>query len=175
MRSRWLEWPRAPEIIEKTANPEPTKPSFDGFDGSVSGCIPITQTSEIKEKPVPAVPLGEIIEKDLQGEPTKPTKPEPARTQSGVSAASPTLKSSSVPRGVHLVRWDLREPPVAIDTCSVVTDSALFASTTLEQLRAALANPKRWVGWSVAQLIDRLAQVGVTVTLEIYKSPESQS
>jgi hypothetical protein len=42
----------------------------------------------------------------------------------------------------------------------------LFASTTLEQLRVALANPKRWVGWSVSQLIERLAQVGVTVVLE---------
>ena len=175
MRSRWLEWPLAPKIIRKFDNSEATKPGFDGFDGSVSGCIPIAQTSETKEKPVPALPLGEIIEKDLQGEPTKPTKPEPARAQSGVSAASPTLKSSSVPRGVHLVRWDLREPPVAIDTCSVVTDSGLFARTTLEQLRAALANPKRWVGWSVPQLIDRLAQVGVTVALETDKSPDLAS
>jgi hypothetical protein len=33
----------------------------------------------------------------------------------------------------------------------------------------ALAEPKRWVGWSVPQLIDRLAQVGVTVTLESEK------
>jgi hypothetical protein len=47
-----------------------------------------------------------------------------------------------------------------------VTDPAVFARTTLEELRVALDNPKRWVGWSVAQLIERLAQVGVSVVLE---------
>jgi hypothetical protein len=71
-----------------------------------------------------------------------------------------------MPAGVRLVHWNLKEPPVAIDTCSVVIDPALFARSTLEQLRVALAQPKRWVGWSIPQLIDRLAQVGVTVTLE---------
>lgn len=55
---------------------------------------------------------------------------------------------------------------MAIESCAVVTDTALFARTTLEQLRAALAQPKRWVGWSVPQLVDRLAQVGVLVTVE---------
>ena len=54
---------------------------------------------------------------------------------------------------------ELKEPPVAIETCTVVTDPAWFASTTLAQLEAALGNPQRWVGWSVPQLIDRLAQV----------------
>jgi hypothetical protein len=71
-----------------------------------------------------------------------------------------------MPSGVRLVEWNLKEPPVAIETCAVVTDSAQFARSTLEQLRTALAQRKRWVGWSVAQLIDRLAQVGVTVVLE---------
>ena len=89
------------------------------------------------------------------------------------------LKSRSaippMPEGVRLVSGNLKEPPVAIETCAVVTDPALFASTTLAQLKAALANPKRWVGWSVPQLIDRLAQVGVTVALEIDKSSELES
>lgn len=71
-----------------------------------------------------------------------------------------------MPPGVRLINWHLKEPPVAIETCAVVTNPALFASTTLEQLRTAIAQPKRWVGWSVPQLIDRLAQVGVSVTLE---------
>jgi hypothetical protein len=66
-------------------------------------------------------------------------------------------------RFVKLIRWNLKSPPVAIETCVVVTDPALFARTTLEQLRTALAQPQRWVGWSVTQLIDRLAQVGVLV------------
>lgn len=71
-----------------------------------------------------------------------------------------------MPPGVRLVRWNLKQPPVAIETCSVVTDPVLFTRTTLEQLRTALAQPNRWVGWSTAQLIDRLAQVGVIVVIE---------
>jgi hypothetical protein len=68
--------------------------------------------------------------------------------------------------GVRAVEWKLKEPPVAIETCAVVTDTALFARSTLEQLRIALEQPKRWVGWSIPQLVDRLAQVGVRVTIE---------
>ncbi len=68
--------------------------------------------------------------------------------------------------GVRVINWSLKEPPVAIETCAVVVDPALFARTTLEQLGLALANPKRWMGWTVSQLIERLAQVGVSVALE---------
>ena len=91
---------------------------------------------------------------------------ERAARQDGNPSSQTSHVVLAMPAGVRLVHWDLKEPPVAIDTCSVVTDPALFAHSTLEQLRAALAEPKRWVGWSVPQLIDRLAQVGVTVTLE---------
>lgn len=72
----------------------------------------------------------------------------------------------AMPPGVQLISWNLKEPPVAIEVCSIVTNSVLFARTTLEQLRTALAHPKRWVGWSVPQLIDRLAQVGVSVEIQ---------
>jgi hypothetical protein len=71
-----------------------------------------------------------------------------------------------MPPGVRLLAWNLKEPPVAIEACAVVTDPPLFARTTLEQLRKALAHPRRWVGWGAPQLIDRLAQVGVVVALE---------
>jgi hypothetical protein len=71
-----------------------------------------------------------------------------------------------MPPGISLVAWKLKEPPVAIETCAVVVDTVLFAKSTLEQLRIALTQPKRWVGWSIPQLIDRLAQVGVRVALE---------
>jgi hypothetical protein len=77
----------------------------------------------------------------------------------------------AMPPGVRLVRWDLKQPPVAIETCSVVTHPALFARSTLEQLRTALAQPTRWVGWSIPQLMDRLAQVGVNVALESAGEP----
>jgi hypothetical protein len=72
----------------------------------------------------------------------------------------------AMPPGVSLLRWDLKQPPVAIETCAVVTDPILFARTTLEQLGTSLTQPKRWVGWSTPQLLDRLAQVGVVVALK---------
>ena len=71
-----------------------------------------------------------------------------------------------MPPGTRLVEWILKKPPVAIEACAIVTDTALFANTTVAQLGEALANPRRWVGWSVPQLIDRLGQVGVIVALE---------
>lgn len=83
-----------------------------------------------------------------------------------VALRNPPVAIPAMPPGVRLIAWELKEPPVAIETCAVVTDPALFARTTLEQLRTALAQPKRWIGWSVPQLIDRLAQVGVSVRLE---------
>lgn len=76
---------------------------------------------------------------------------------------------TSIPRmppGLKLVRWELKPPPVGIEMSAVVTDPSLFARTTLEQLRIAMAKPRRWVGWSVPQLLDRLAQVGVIVALD---------
>ena len=75
-------------------------------------------------------------------------------------SAAPTM-----PPGLRLVQWNLKDPPVLIESSAIVTDSEMFARTTLEQLRIALENPKRWVGWSVPQLIERLSQVGVSVFL----------
>jgi len=79
----------------------------------------------------------------------------------------------AMPRGVVLMEWTLKEPPVAIETYAVVANSDLFARTTLEQLRIALAEPRRWVGWSVAQLIDRLAQVGVRIMVDANPNKEN--
>lgn len=50
--------------------------------------------------------------------------------------------------------------------CSIVLDSMLFVRGLLERLTHPLVNQKRWVGWSVSQLIDRFAQLDVTVALE---------
>jgi hypothetical protein len=72
----------------------------------------------------------------------------------------------TMPQGVKLVVWNPKEPPVAIETCSVVVDVSLFIRSTLAQLGAALENEKRWLGWSVPQLTDRLRLVGVVVEVE---------
>jgi hypothetical protein len=71
----------------------------------------------------------------------------------------------AMPPGIRLLAWNLKEPPIAIESCAVVVSPTLFAKTSLVQLGTALANPARWVGWSVQQLIDRLRQVGVDVAL----------
>ena len=71
-----------------------------------------------------------------------------------------------MPVGVKLLHWQLKEPPVAVEVCAVVTDPALFARTTLDQLAIAISEPKKWVGWTVPQLIDRLSQIGVGVKVE---------
>lgn len=81
----------------------------------------------------------------------------------------------ATPPGVRIIGWNLKEPPIAIEYRAVVTDPAKFASATLGELRERLTNPMRKYGWSVPQLIDRLAQVGVTVALEIDKSSELES
>lgn len=49
MRSKWLDWTPGSEIIEKTANHEPTKPTkpgFVGFVGTVPAHFPITRDPE---------------------------------------------------------------------------------------------------------------------------------
>jgi hypothetical protein len=72
----------------------------------------------------------------------------------------------TMPSGTQLLEWNLKTPPVLIESCAIVTDPALFARTTISQLGLALADPRRWVGWTIPQLIERLAQVGVAVALE---------
>lgn len=71
-----------------------------------------------------------------------------------------------MPEGVHLVRWEPKPAPVLLTQYSVVTDALKFISTTLLELKAALAG-KRWQSghWSVRELTDRLEQCGVLVQI----------
>jgi hypothetical protein len=72
-----------------------------------------------------------------------------------------------MPPGVALLSWELRQKPVTIiGTGEVVTDAGKFARMCLEQLRIALANPRRRLGWTAQQLLDRLGQVGVGVAID---------
>ena len=73
---------------------------------------------------------------------------------------------TTMPKGIRLLAWSLKPAPVLLERWSVVTDPDLFARTTLSSLEAKLANPERWLGWSVRELLDRLEQVGVRVALE---------
>jgi hypothetical protein len=69
-----------------------------------------------------------------------------------------------MPPGTVLASWELKPAPVTIGPGETVTDPAKFARGCLEQLRNALANPRRRAAWTVPQLIERLALVGVMVT-----------
>lgn len=142
-----MDWQPKPRIIATPAPNEPTEPSKPSSVGFGG--------SDQAETPIIG---GRLLEQDA---------PLDNRTEA---------KIASLPPEVRLIEWKLKEPPVAIETCAVVTNSGLFALTTIEQLRIALAEPKRWVGWTVPQLIDRLAQVGVSVVLDsnVYKTEHAK-
>jgi hypothetical protein len=86
-----------------------------------------------------------------------------ANRESAASALGQSAAAPPMPPHIRLVEWNPKKAPIAIDTCSVVVDVPLFIRTTLEQLSASLTNHRRWVGWSVPQLADRLRQAGVVV------------
>jgi hypothetical protein len=77
-----------------------------------------------------------------------------------------------MPKGVRLVRWEPKAAPVAIDVCSVVVDVPKFIESELRALDSRLNNP--WTihgGFTVPQMLDRMAQAGAVVALES-KGPE---
>jgi hypothetical protein len=79
-----------------------------------------------------------------------------------VRSAAPPM-----PKGVRLIRWEPKAAPVAIDVCSVVLDVPKFIEGELRALDSRLNNP--WTihgGFTVPQMLDRLAQVGALVELD---------
>ena len=78
-----------------------------------------------------------------------------------------------MPVGVQLVRWNPKPAPVAIDVCSVVVDVPKFVQSELLALDSRLNNP--WTihgGFTVPQILDRLAQAGVVVALAVEPSKQ---
>jgi hypothetical protein len=72
-----------------------------------------------------------------------------------------------MPPGVRLLTWEPKTPPVVIVRMGVVANVDKFISATLRQLRARLEGKNFLAGnWSLRELIDRLEQVGVTVSVE---------
>jgi hypothetical protein len=72
-----------------------------------------------------------------------------------------------MPKGVRLIRWEPKAAPVAIDVCSVVLDVPKFVEAELRALDSRLNNP--WTihgGFTVLQMLDRLAQAGLEVELD---------
>lgn len=72
-----------------------------------------------------------------------------------------------MPEGVRLIRWEPKSAPVAIDVCSVVVDVPKFIEGELRALDSRMNKP--WAihgGFTVPQMLDRLAQAGLEVELE---------
>jgi hypothetical protein len=118
-----------------------------------------------------------ISEKDKRT--TSPASPRPLESQTLCQKASPSPPASpllsfdpqgilpAMPQGVRLVRWEPKAAPVAIDVCSVVVDVPRFIESELRALDSRLNSP--WTihgGFTVPQMLDRLAQAGVEVELE---------
>jgi hypothetical protein len=73
----------------------------------------------------------------------------------------------AMPRGVRLVKWEPKNPPIAIVRMGIVNNTDKFIHATLRELRARLEGKDFLAGnWSLRELVDRLEQVGVLVTVE---------
>jgi len=72
-----------------------------------------------------------------------------------------------MPEGVRLVRWELKPAPIAVTRVEIVTDVSRFVTTTLLELKAALAG-RRWLAGNrnVRELIERLEECGVVVEVD---------
>ena len=72
-----------------------------------------------------------------------------------------------MPPGVRLLKWQPKDPPIAIVHMGIVTNVDKFVAATLLQLRARLEGKDSLAGnWSLRELVDRLEQVGVAVGIE---------
>lgn len=86
------------------------------------------------------------------------------------AALEKTIQSGPppMPEGVSLLEWAPKVAPVAIERWTVVNDVPKFVRATLVQLRAAMEG-KNWLAgnWSIRDLVERLEQVGVKVSVEV--------
>ncbi len=72
-----------------------------------------------------------------------------------------------MPPGVRLLRWQPKNPPIAIVRMGIVSEVDKFVCATLRELRARLEGKDFLAGnWSLRELVDRLEQVGVVVSVE---------
>jgi hypothetical protein len=121
------------------------KPILDTFDTPGIGGNPIIYASEGKN----SAQEPRVIEK------------------THISSASKVPEVPTMPKGVRLIHWERKRAPVAIDVCSVVVDVPKFIESELRALDSRLNNP--WTihgGFTVPQMLDRLAQAGLEVELE---------
>jgi hypothetical protein len=72
-----------------------------------------------------------------------------------------------MPPGVRLLKWEPKAPPIVIVRMGIVSNVDKFIGATLRELRARLNGKDFLAGnWSLRELVDRLEQAGVSVTVE---------
>jgi hypothetical protein len=72
-----------------------------------------------------------------------------------------------LPKGVRLVRYEPKTPPVAINLVSVVTNVDKFLRYSLAELDARLHNPVQIrAGGSVFEILSKLAEAGLELAIE---------
>ena len=85
----------------------------------------------------------------------------------GEGVAAPSV-CPPLPKGVRLVRYEPKKPPVAIAPISIVTDVDKFIRHYLEELEARLHSPIQIrCGGSVFEILGKLADVGLELTFEM--------
>jgi hypothetical protein len=72
-----------------------------------------------------------------------------------------------MPPGVRLLKWEPKEPPIAIVHMGIINNVEKFVAATLLQLEARLEGKDFLAGnWTLRELVDRLEKVGVDVEVE---------
>jgi len=161
--TNWLE--RAHTVFGKTPKPEPS--------------IGREATRTIEKSPDPELPILPKSFHAVRGDgdsrrpeslhaerPTQPPLPPEDALHDWVPELAPPA-GTAMPEGVRLIHWEPKPAPVAIDVCSVVVDVFKFIESELRALDSRLKNP--WTirgGFTVPQILDRLAQAGLEVELE---------
>ena len=76
-------------------------------------------------------------------------------------------KCPPLPKGVLLIRYRPKDPPVAISPISVVTDLEKFIRVCLSELDARLNHPVQIrAGASVFEILNKLAEVGLELAID---------
>ena len=77
------------------------------------------------------------------------------------------VASPSLPRGVRLVRYEPKDPPIVLDVATVIVDVDLFIRRELAELDARLLSPIQIRGgWGVFTILERLSQAGMELELD---------
>jgi len=71
-----------------------------------------------------------------------------------------------LPRGVRLVRYSPKKPPVAVAPIAIVTDVDRFIHSYLRDLQFRLEHPKAHACAPLYEILAKLAEVGVELEID---------